>query len=447
MPSDLLSIGKSGAQAARIALDVTAQNIANASSDGYVRRTVSLAEVASAGGQGRIGDISLSGVRLRSVVRQADLFRQAEVRRTGADLARADAEVAGLENIETAVEQSGVYPAIVGFEGAVERLAGDPVDPSLRAAVLEDARTLVRTFNIASSALDSARDGLHFTADDDVTQVNRLAGELARTNLRLSRAADSTSDKSALLDQRDSLLEQLSQYTDVATRISADDTVEVSLGGPTGPTLVSGGTASAFAVSKAADGTLSFTLAGGLVTVSGGSLAGKALALAKLVDTRGRLDTVAEAIMSAANTAQAGGVDLAGNAAQPFFTGVGGGAGGMTLALNDGSQMATAPAGSGPQSRNPAALDGLRAALASGDPAGETDKLLFDISGTVAGRTVTRDALKTIADTTRISLQSQAGVDLDQEAVNLVRYQQAFQANGRVMQVASSLFETLLSIR
>jgi flagellar hook-associated protein 1 FlgK len=72
---------------------------------------------------------------------------------------------------------------------------------------------------------------------------------------------------------------------------------------------------------------------------------------------------------------------------------------------------------------------------------------VFDISSAVAGRSVTRDALDTIASTARISLQAQAGVDLDQEAVNLLRYQQAFQASGRVMQVASDIFDTILGIR
>jgi flagellar hook-associated protein 1 FlgK len=45
MASDLLSIGASGARAARGALDVTAQNIANASSDGYIRRSEQLEQV------------------------------------------------------------------------------------------------------------------------------------------------------------------------------------------------------------------------------------------------------------------------------------------------------------------------------------------------------------------------------------------------------------------
>ena len=42
---------------------------------------------------------------------------------------------------------------------------------------------------------------------------------------------------------------------------------------------------------------------------------------------------------------------------------------------------------------------------------------------------------------------SVAGVSLDEEAANLVRYQQAYQANARVMQTATTLFDALLNIR
>ncbi len=445
MASDLLSISKSGAQVARIALDVTAQNISNAASEGYVRRSVSLAEVASSGGGMRVGDVSLSGVRLDGIVRNADVFRQAEVRRTGSDAARADAEVAGLENIQTAVEGANVFPAIVKFEGALQQLAADPTNSSLRTAVVEEARTMTRSFNIASQGLDSAGDGLRFEATDGVKQVNLLSQELARVNLRLARAADASSDQSALLDQRDSLLQSLSGYTDITTTIAADQTVEVRLGGATGPQLVTGGSASAFAMTTAADGTLSFSVNGTAVAPSAGSLAGKAQALVKLADVRSRIDAVASSLIGAANAAQATGVALDGSPGQPMFSGTG--AGDIALVLADGAGLATAPAGAGANSRNPANLDALRNGLDSADPSGAMDAAIFDISSTVAGRTVSRDALTAIADNSRIALQTQAGVDLDQEAVNLMRYQQAFQASGRVMQVASDIFASLLAIR
>lgn len=445
MASDLLSIATSGTKAARLALDVTAQNIANASSEGYVRRSLRLEELASSGGFGRIGDVSLSGVRLGAVVRNADLFRQAEVRRTGADAARGDVEVAGLENIQTAVEQSNVFPSIVKFEASLQQLASDPVDPSLRAAVIEGARTMTRTINIAANSLDAAGTGMRFEAADGVAQVNQLAGELVRVNLRLARAADETSDQTALLDQRDMLLERMSQYVDVSTTINADHTVEVRLGGTSGPQLVIGGTTSPLAMTSAANGTISFTLGAGPVTLSGGSLAGKALALVKLADVHTKLDAIAAGIIATVNAAQASGAALDGSAGQPLLTGTD--AASMALGFEDGRGIATAPGGAGANSRDPANLTALRNALASANPAGAMDALIFDISGTVAGRAVTRDALGTIAGNARIALNAQSGVNLDQEAANLIRYQQAFQASGRAIQVASNIFDTLLSLR
>ena len=445
MSSDLLSIARSGAMAARIALDVTAQNIANAASDGYVRRSVRLAELASSGGFGRVGDVSLSGVRLDAVVRNVDAFRQTEVRRTGSDAARASAELAGLQNIETATEQTNLYPSVVAFEASLERLTADPVSSSLRAAVLEGARTMVRTFNIASQSLDSVGAGLRFEASDGTAQINLLAGELARVNLRLARASDATSDQSALLDSRDNLLQRLSGFADISTTFSADDTVQVRLGGSAGPQLVLGGTATSLAMTTAADGTISFTLGAAPASLSGGALAGKAQALVALANTRTELDGIADSLIAAANAVQSGGVALDGSAGQPLFSGSG--ASGITLALTTGAGIATAPSGAGANSRDPANLGALRNALASSDIAGKIDSLLFGISSKVAGRAVTNEALSTIAGSARIALQSQSGVDLDAEAVNLIRYQQAFQASGKAMQVAGTLFDTLLAIR
>lgn len=444
MASDLLSIARSGTKAARTALDVTAQNIANASSEGYVRRSLSVREVASAGSIGGTGEISLSGVRIAGIVRNADMFRQSEVRRTGSDSARADAEVAGLENIEAAIEGADSYTAITKFEASLQQLATDPTNGSLRAATMEQANTLAASFNITSQGLDSVRDGLQFEAVDATKQINMLSQELSRVNLRLTRAADASSDQSSLLDQRDSLLQTLSQYTDVHTTFSSDNQVEVRLGGASGELLVQGGNTATLTTTAAANGTISFAVGGNAVTLAGGSLAGKAQALDKVADMRTKIDTIAGSIITAANTAQAAGADLNGAAGQPMFSGTT--AADMKLALTSGSQLATAPAGSPGNSRDISNLEGLRAALKASDPAAAMDSAIFDISSTVAGRTISRDALRTISSNAQIALASQAGVDLDQEALNLIRFQQAFQASGKVMQVASDIFDTILGI-
>ncbi|MDP3550917.1 MAG: flagellar hook-associated protein FlgK [Novosphingobium sp.] len=445
MASDLLSIARSGVQAAKIGLDLTAQNIANASSTGYVRRSANFREVAQTGGANRIGDLSLSGVRLDGIVRNADAFRQAEVRRTGSDVARASAEVTALQNIESAIEQSGVFEAIIDFESSLQQLTQDPVDTSLRASVIEKARTMVGTFQIAGQEMDAAGEGMRFLAGDGVTQVNRIAQELARTNTRLARASDASSDQTALLDQRDTLLEQLSTYSNIATTFGTDGQVAVKIGGASGSDLVVGNSAASVSMATAADGTISFDVGGTPLTLAGGSMAGQQLALTKNAQLKADLDTLVDNMVTDVNAAQTGGDDLDGNSGTAIFSG--NSMATLTLVATDGRKIATAPAGSAPRSRDASNLTAIRTALAGVDPAGTMDAILFDVSGTLAGRNVTLGALETIADTAKVALSAQSGVDLDQEAVNLVRFQQAFQASGKVMQVASDIFDTLLAIR
>lgn len=444
MASDLLSIAASGARAARGALDVTAQNIANASSEGYVRRSLRISEVAASGGAGRIGDISLSGSRIVEIKRNADLFAQAEVRRTQSDLSRSNTELGGLRNIESAIEQSGVYASLVEFEAALQHLAGDPVDLSRRAHVLAEATTMANKFNIASTGLDAAADGLQFdarSAGDDITLV---AGELARTNLRLARAGTGSSDRAALLDQRDQLLERLSNHALVTTSFAADGGVAVSIGSNPARQLVSGGTSWTFNVTVLANGTLQFDVDGQSTEMTGGTLGGSQSALTEIVSVRTGLDTLATGLANTVNGIQSGGVALDGTTGQPIFAGTC--ASDLRVVMQSGACIATAPAGAGPGSRDPQNLADLRLAIATSAPAGGLSNLLFDVSSKVSGRSLTQSALETIASSARVALEQQSGVDLDAEAANLIRFQQAFQASGRAMQAASDIFDTLLGI-
>ena len=444
MASDLLSIAASGARAARSALDVTAQNIANASSDGYVRRSLRIEEVSASGGAGRIGDISLSGARVAEIRRNADAFLQGEVRRTSGDLQRANVELSGLQNMESALEQSGVFTAVVEFEAVLQQLSSDPVDPSRRAAVVAEASTLANKFNITASGFDAVGDGLRFDAEAEVNDANIIGAELARVNLRLTRAGSGSSDRAALLDQRDQLLERLGGFSSLTTSFAADGTVAVSLGSNPPRSFVQGGTAGTLTSATAADGTLSFAVDGQAMTPGSGSLEGASLALTELASLRQRLDTVAAGIADTVNNAQAAGVALDGTQGQPIFAGTT--AGTLRVVMTGGAGLATAPAGAAAGSRDDSNLNALRQSLTALDPTQQLNGVLFDISSKVAGRAVTQSALDTIATSARISLEQQSGVDLDTEAANLIRFQQAFQASGRAMQAASDIFDTLLGI-
>lgn len=445
MSSDLLSIARSGVRAARIQLDVTAQNITNASSEGYVRRSVSTEEVMTPGYVTQNRDVSLSGVRVSGVVRNADAFRQAEVRRTNADTSRFDTEVTGLEDVQASLENAGIYSAITGFESSLTQLAQDPTNSSMRATVIAAAQTMSNSFNIADNQLTSVAKGQQNGAADGVDQINAFAAELAKLNGRLSRMADSNSDRTGLLDQRDMLLQKMSDYADVTTSFSANGTVDVTLGGASGAPLVTGQTAKTLSMATADDGTISFAVDGGTVSISSGSLAGEQQVLAKIVETRKGIDDLAKSIVTTVNKAQGNGINLGGTTGVDLMSGDT--AASIAMATTDGAAIATAASGAKAGSRDISNLTALRNALTTTNPAGTMDDLLYEASSAVQGRTTTRDALKTISDAAKTALSAQSGVDLDTEAINLTRFQQAFQASGRVMQVASTIFDSILALK
>ena len=112
--------------------------------------------------------------------------------------------------------------------GIASLVAMASVGEATRQETMRQFKRMVGTFDRISIQPGSARSRgmpsltsvgptLRFEAADGVRQVNLLASELARVNLRLARSVDATSDQTALLDQRDSLLERLSQHADIST--------------------------------------------------------------------------------------------------------------------------------------------------------------------------------------------------------------------------------------
>lgn len=446
MSANLLQIGKSGTMAARAALELTAQNIANAGNADYARRSLTLSDVTPTGAAAYTqGATAGGGVRIERVQRSGDAMLFAQARRSGGDLARASAELEGLRGAEQAVEQAGIYPALVEFEASLGALRADPLSPSLRAAVLERGRVLADSLRLADSSLAGAMESTRFAVQAGTAGLNTDVAELARVNEALFRTREGTSGHAALLDRRDALLSRMGETAGITVEEGQRGVVNVRLGDGTGPYLLNGTTSSSLAASAQPDGTMAFTLAGTPVALGSGRLAGQAQALAAISDTRGDLDDLAVQLMNAVNAAQAAGVTPEGTPGQPMFGGTG--AGNLAVILPDGSGIATAPAGAGVQSRSTANLDALRSALANGGPTAAADQLLSSLSQAVAGRTVSRDVLATVAESASAALSRETSVDLDAEAANLLRFQQAFQASGRVIQTAAELFDTILGIR
>jgi flagellar hook-associated protein 1 FlgK len=447
MPSAIFTIGRTGLAASRASLELTAQNIANASNPDYSRRSLTQNELVMTGSVGISASAdSLGGIRPGVVVRAESSLVQRQARDTASSLAAAESEFFAMREAESAMETSAVFNGLVEFEAALTRLEGNPLEPALRLSAVESARQMAGNFRIANGTLANARSLVQDEAAAEVLDVNEIAAELAKVNRDLVAAREGTAGRAALLDARDKALRGLSEQFGIATVINANGTADVTITGTPAVPLVTGGAAASVNVGLAADGTLLFDIGGTTFTPASGAMAGRAAALDQMAGLQTELDSLAVSVITIANAAQATGVDEAGNPGQPLFSGSG--ASDIDVALGAATGLATAPAGAPAGSRDTGNLSALLGALgAETGPSAGADELLLGLSSRVAALDTRREGLSVVAASAEAELLRETGVDLDTEAANLVRLQQAFEANSRVIQVATELFDTLLGLR
>lgn len=125
-------------------------------------------------------------------------------------------------------------------------------------------------------------------------------------------------------------------------------------------------------------------------------------------------------------------------------------AGAMENLIRDGAEIAAgAGAGSG-DNENALALQKLQDAQLVGGSAtlsGAYASMVSDVGSRTNIVQVNLDAQQGLSDQLRALQQSESGVNLDEEAANLIRFQQYYQANARVIQTASTLMDAILGLR
>ena len=127
------------------------------------------------------------------------------------------------------------------------------------------------------------------------------------------------------------------------------------------------------------------------------------------------------------------------------------GASGFGVAITDPAQLAAAGApGAVGDNSNALLLTGLQTSQTLGNGTLTYQDAYAQMVSQIANKTselaMSSSVASSILSEATLAIQSESGVNLDEEAANLLRYQQAYQAAGKLMQIASDLFDVLLSI-
>ena len=429
-------------------MDVTENNVTNASTPGYAAQSQSLEPLSFDLSGGALG-----GVRAGQVVSSRDQYAEQTVRSAQTALGQYSRDVASLTNVQSVFDISGS----LGLAGDLNTLfsnfsawAQTPTSATAAEAVVTSAGDVAQDFQRAYSALTSVQSNTGAQLRTTVGDINQLTVQLAGLNAQAARASGPDAGLDA---QINSTLEQLSQYAGITATPQADGAYNVLLDGQI-PLVLNG---TQYQLSCAVDPTTTpaaTILSGGAAVnaqVDGGQL-GSLLNTYNTVlpsylgdsSQQGQLNTMAQQLADAVNgILNAGTPGLAlfdYDATSPNTVA-------QTISVDPD---ATAAALTAVPVSTPASLAGLESAAQSGLDGSTFSEYYGQMASTVGAALSAATSQQTTGQATLALAQNlrqqSSGVSLDQEAMTLIEFQRAYEACSKMVTTLDQIIQDTIDM-
>ena len=461
-----LNTALSGLNASRTGLNTVGQNLTNVNTAGYTRQRVDFTAL-GAPARGALSDLGVKtgqGVTVTSISRLGDTFLDARVRTNfsaaGYTGVRADA-ASSIENTLGEPGDNGMSTKLQNFWGAWSELSSHTGDAGTGSAsvLLQKSAALAQGLSNGYSALNAQWSQARTNANTVTKDINSTASQVAALNDQIRTAQASGAPHNELIDQRNTLTERLAQMAGGTVRDLADGTNEILLGGNV---LVSGNSSNAIKVTGAAqmaDGApvqLQWDKPNGsVVDLDGGQLAGLLSVLSPaaadgtggmIAQTAKSYNDLATKIAETVNAAHRTGATPDGTTGLDFFTFKAGvpAAMGLTVVPKDISGIAAGTVGAG-------GLDGSMAEAISqlgkgpDSPDASWSKTVVSLAVDIKSGLQQAATANTSLTNAVANQQANASVDIDEENVNLLSFQHAYQAAARVMTAIDETLDVLIN--
>jgi flagellar hook-associated protein 1 FlgK len=326
--TDLLNIGSQGLAASQMELNVTGQNVTNASTTGYSRKVVNLqAQVAQNATFGQLG----SGVGVVGIQALRDAFLNQQMQGVSTQMGQqqqTDTSLQSIQNILTEPASSGLDSYMDQFWSAWQNLANAPADPTARQAVSDAGTALVDRFHSIGTQLDTMVSQQNSQITTVTAQVNQLLTGIAADNSTIAAAnVGPGGAANDTVDDREQKMIQLSKLIDISYTTDAQGRYTVTSSGnllvsPTGayPLQVQNSTATLPDGSQTTQADLVLSSTHQPLVPQGGQLAA-------LIQTRdqtipqfqAQIDTLAKTLVQSVNAQHEQGYSLTGTTGNDFF--------------------------------------------------------------------------------------------------------------------------------
>lgn len=212
------NVGKRGLFAQQRSIDVTSHNIANANTEGYSRQRAILETTRPFGmpsmnnqvGPGQIG----TGVDVSIIQRVRDSFMDYQVRREKSTLGQYEARdkyLSEIESIFNEPSENGISDLIGKFFDSWHQLSKQAESSNARTVVAQQASALASELNHTHSQLTKVKESAQESIKQTVFDVNSILNRLDKLNQQVISVKVSGMEPNDLMDQRDMLLDELSE--------------------------------------------------------------------------------------------------------------------------------------------------------------------------------------------------------------------------------------------
>jgi len=453
----------SGLLASQRALDVVGQNVVNANTPGYSRQSVRVSSVGAAPSStlhSGNAQAVVGGVQIDTVERIRDTFLENTRVAAGASLEAVKAQTSALKGAEQLLSEpgdGGLQSVMDDFFNAWHDLAQKPTDEGAGAVVIQRAKTVVSQMAFVSNGIEERWETSLSELQSTVSELNQAASDLAKVNQRIRESHVVGRPVNELLDQRDTLVRKLGELAGGKPSVQSEDgMVSVNVNGLA---LVSGVRAEQFTLTggttlaQATTNPPTVTFGSAQVSVASGKAAGLLAALrTDLPEVSRQLDGVAVALRDVVNMVHATGSTTSAVPGGLFFDGTG--ASNLTVVPAVTGQLAVAQTAGAIDGNNALAIADLaidanaEAILGPGStgPSGLWRNLAANVGTQVQGLERGLEVQETVLSTADVAVESDAGVNLDEEMSSLLLFQRSYQASARVISTVDSVLETLINL-
>ncbi|MCS3862657.1 flagellar hook-associated protein 1 FlgK [Salinibacter ruber] len=326
--NSLFDIGSTSLRAVGEKIDATSQNIANAESEGYRRRRVSLSSrsVAATGLYASNGaqDVTSSGVGVEQFERVRDgmLVAARNEARSSESAAREEGRVLGvLEGALATDTDAGLSASLQGLADGFSNLAINPDSQGVRESVLGRARQLTDTFGRLDQRLGELTTNTENALAGNVEKANGLLDKVASLNEQIENARAGGSPDYAAEDQRDQTVKELSKLLPVEAQENRSDGYTLTVDGMT---VVQGTEATNLSVDQSGNTPAVEFGKTGVEFTPGAEGGGEIGAQARLLNdtlpgVQSDLDALADDVVKKVNAAHRKGADQNGDTGENFF--------------------------------------------------------------------------------------------------------------------------------